>query len=370
MNRNIKYKMSQMRFIGCFFVYLFISILQSCKHDNLTMPVPNENIRPAADFIHNNYEMRLFDAALQKTGMAMELNEAGPFTVLVPNDLAFNEIGIFRPTDFDKMNKDSLRRMIAYHILPRRLYLRDIPSNAVDFRYATLEGSELYASIGSIMPGATSPSNMLFFSGAKAIRKDVVLSNGVLHVVDKLMKPQFEKNIQEWLSDKKEYTVFVAGLKKFGLWDQLAEKGPFTVFAPTNEALEKKGITMSFLDSAVPQRYITEVLFGAYIMYDKHFFISDSQVFSIINSNGSYKYHLKDNIHYMEYFANEAYPTWKMSYYMKLRSNDTFYSIILADISYSVGAKMDYLCSNGVVHDLDQGLVSPDQVIKKEENEK
>jgi len=35
-----------------------------------------------------------------------------------------------------------------------------------------------------------------------------------------------------------------------------------------------------------------------------------------------------------------------------------------------VGAKMDFLCSNGVVHDLDKGLVSPDQAIKKEENGK
>jgi hypothetical protein len=55
---------------------------------------------------------------------------------------------------------------------------------------------------------------------------------------------------------------------------------------------------------------------------------------------------------------------------MRLRDNDTFYSIILADVTYAVGAKMDYLCSNGLVHDLDQGLVSPDQAIKKGKDEK
>jgi len=369
-NSKTNPKVAQLYKVACFYVCLFILLLHGCKHDNLTVPLPNENLRPAADFIHNNYEMRLFDAALEKTGLNVELNGNGPFTVLVPNDVAFNEIGIFRPTDLDRINKDSLRRMISYHILPRRLYVSDIPSNSVDFRYATLEGSELYTSIGSISPGALSPVNMLFFSGAKAIRKDVVLSNGVLHVLDKVMKPQFEKNIQDWLRDKKEYTVFVAGLKKFGLWDQLGGKGPFTVFAPTNEALETRGITMEFLTGAVPQNYIAEVLFGAYIMYDKHFFISDSQVFNVINSNGNYKYHLKDKVHYMEYFANETYPTWKLSYNMKLRDNDTFYSIILADVTYSVAAKMDYLCSNGLIHDLDKGLVSPDQAIKKKENEK
>ncbi len=79
---------------------------------------------------------------------------------------------------------------------------------------------------------------------------------------------------------------------------------------------------------------------------------------------------MKDKVHYMEYFANEVYPTWKLSYNMRLRDNDTFYSIILADVTYAVGAKMDYLCSNGLVHDLDQGLVSPDQAIKKGKDEK
>lgn len=37
----------------------FAAVLSSCKHENLTIPEPNANIRPAADFIKNNYDFRL-----------------------------------------------------------------------------------------------------------------------------------------------------------------------------------------------------------------------------------------------------------------------------------------------------------------------
>src|SRR5690606_3542689 len=104
------------------------------------------NLRPGADFIKNNYEMSLFSAALQKLGYTEELNSAGPFTFLVPTDLAFNELGIYRPSDFDKLDRDSLKKIIAYHILPAQLRLSDIPTNGVDVRYPTLAGPALYAS--------------------------------------------------------------------------------------------------------------------------------------------------------------------------------------------------------------------------------
>lgn len=91
-------------------LFMLSFFLFSCEHPDLTVVVPNENLRPASDFIKNNYEMTLFSAALEKVGLASTLNEKGPYTVLVPTDAAFNELGIFRPSDFDKMNLDSLKK--------------------------------------------------------------------------------------------------------------------------------------------------------------------------------------------------------------------------------------------------------------------
>lgn len=344
---------------------LLLLSLSACKYDDLTVAVPNENIRTAGDFIRNNYDTRLFYAALQKTGLEQEVNTDGPFTVLVPNDLAFNEIGVFRESDFDKMDRDSLRRVIAYHILPRRLYLQDVPVNSADVRYATLEGSELYASLGAIAQGAITPSNKLYFSGAEAIRMDVPLANGVLHIVDKVMKPQFELSIQDWLSKRSQYSVFVEGLKKFGLWEQFAQKGPFTVFAPTNKALEAAGITSETLQAMTAEDYIGDVLFGVYIMYQKHVFISDSDVFQIISGKGTLTYLLKDGKHVMSFGASKVYPTWLMTYNLRLTESDYIFAPQVGQASYDVRSKTDYLCGNGVIHDLDKAMVKPNQALKK-----
>lgn len=345
--------------IGALFSSLLL-LLTACEHPDLSEAVPNENIRPTADFINNNFEMTLFSAAVKKLGMTDELNGEGAFTVLVPNDAAFNEVGVMRPSDFDKLDQDSLERIIRYHIIPRRLVLSDIPTNGVDIRYKTLEGSELHASVGSFNRDYPNPVNHLYFDGSYAVRKDVITTNGVVYVLQKLMKPKFEVDIQRWLSSQSQYSVFVKGLQKFGLWSQLAGNSVFTVFAPTNEALAQIGITDVSLDEMSVTKYDADLLFGVYLIYNKHFFISDSRVLNVINSTGVYNYTLQNHEHYMRFSAVEKFGGG-LNYNLVLRRSVADFGWPLFDVTYLVEAKMDNLCSNGVVHELDKGLMRPDQ---------
>ena len=48
-----------------------------------------------------------------------------------------------------------------------------------------------------------------------------------------------DKNIVENASNSKDHTTLVAAVKQAGLVETLSSKGPFTVFAPTNEAFAK-----------------------------------------------------------------------------------------------------------------------------------
>ena len=351
------------RYLLSLVIALSLLLLGACKHDDLTVPMPNENIRPAADFIKNNYEMKLFYAALQKTDYLTQLNTARPFTVLVPTDAAFNRLAIYNPADFNKMNLDSLKKVIGYHIMPRKLRVEDIPSNGVDVRYATLEGSELYVSKASFNPNGGA-ENELYFSGSDAIRRDVTVANGTIHLLDNVMKPQFEKTVQQWLNQRAEYSVFVKGLKKFNLWDQLATTGPFTVFAPDNKALANVGITDASIDAMDVSKYVGARLFGAYILYDKHFFCSDGQVFSRINSNGGINYFLKDDTYYMNYAGGKFYPNFALGFSLTLRSGSGITDFIVKSVISDLTAKNDNLCSNGLVHHLVDGLIRPDQALK------
>jgi uncharacterized surface protein with fasciclin (FAS1) repeats len=343
---------------------LQVLLFASCKHDDLAVPLPNENIRPAGDFVKNNYEMKLFYMALKKTGYADKLNETGPFTVLAPTDAAFNAIGINNETDFNKMDVAYLKEIIGYHILPRRLRVGDIPTNGIDVRYATLEGTELYASNASFNRNGGAVDE-LYFSGAEAERKDVVLANGTLHVLSNVMKPNLSVTVQQWLSAHKEYSVFAAGLKKFGLWDQLESPGTFTIYAPDNAALEMVGITDASLTTMDAGKYLGNLLFGAYILYDRHFFVSDAQVFSLIASNGTFRYPLKGDSHYVSFGGSKAYPSFNLIYGLSLYAGGSVNDPPISGATGNLTAKNDNLCSNGLIHHLVEGLVTPELAIKK-----
>ncbi|WGQ10902.1 fasciclin domain-containing protein [Pedobacter gandavensis] len=341
-----------------------ILLLASCKHEDLTIAAPNENIRPAGDFVKNNYEMRLFYAALLKTGFADQLNGTGPFTVLAPTDEAFNRMGVYNPSDFNKMNLDSLKKVIGYHLIPRKLRVSDIPNNGIDVRYATLSDADLYVSRASTNPNGGA-ENELYFSGSEVTRQDVVLANGSLHVLDNVMKPNFNKTVQAWLAGHPDYSVFVSGLKKFNLWDQLAGTAEFTVFAPNNEALKNVGITAASLNEMDASKYLGDLLFGVYLLYDRHFFVSDTEVFARINSNGAFNYFLKNSSYYMTFGGGKLYPTFKLGYGLTLRPGNGPADNPIKSATSNIVAKNDNLCSNGLVHHLADGMVTPEQAIKK-----
>ena len=345
-------------------IALCMLLFAACKHDDLSVAAPNENIRPAGDFVKNNYEMRLFNAALQKTAYFSQLNGAGPFTVLAPTDEAFNALGIYSASDFDKMNQDSLKKVVGYHILPRRLRADDIPSNGIDVRYATLEGTELYVSQATFNPNGGA-ENETYFSGAEVIRKNVQVANGTLHQLGSVMKPNFNKNIQQWLSQHAEYSVFVTGLKKFGLWDQLAGPGPFTIFAPDNAALENVGITAATLQAMDTSKYIAERLFGTYLLHNRHFFVSDAQVFSRISSNARFDYRLNNDSYFMTYSAFKEYPSFKLAFGVSIRPGNGVLDPVISSGTGNLIAKNDNLCSNGLVHHLVTALLRPEQAIKQ-----
>merc|ERR1711934_568483 len=77
------------------------------------------------------------------------------------------------------------------------------------------------------------------------ITADVEASNGVVHIIDAVLLPPAAptpaptpatKNIVELAESVKDLSTLVAAVVAGGLADTLSSPGPFTVFAPTNEA--------------------------------------------------------------------------------------------------------------------------------------
>merc|ERR1712195_208767 len=70
---------------------------------------------------------------------------------------------------------------------------------------------------------------------------DIAASNGVVHIIDAVLIPKAPagKTIVDLAVATPDLSTLVAALKAGGLVETLSGKGPFTVFAPTNEAFAK-----------------------------------------------------------------------------------------------------------------------------------
>merc|ERR1712178_2330 len=70
----------------------------------------------------------------------------------------------------------------------------------------------------------------------KVIAADYFATNGVVHIIDGVLIPPVTPNIVKLAEAVKELSTLVAAVVAGGLADTLSSPGPFTVFAPTNEA--------------------------------------------------------------------------------------------------------------------------------------
>ena len=62
--------------------------------------------------------------------------------------------------------------------------------------------------------------------------------NGAVHVISQVLVPP-KQTLQDVIDTDKRFTAFAAALEKAGLQSKLKEKGPLTIFAPTNAAFSK-----------------------------------------------------------------------------------------------------------------------------------
>merc|ERR1719489_394416 len=167
-----------------------------------------------------------------KAGLAETLSGPGPFTVFAPDNDAFAKL----PTSLvDTLTGDVelLKKVLLYHVIPGIVKSSDITD---DLTAASAEGSELRA---NIYYKSIFSNGYITVNGKKVKRPDIDASNGIIHIMKDVIYPIPSGNIAEVVSGDKRFSTLLAAVGAAGLADTLATGGPFTVFAPTNEAFAK-----------------------------------------------------------------------------------------------------------------------------------
>jgi uncharacterized surface protein with fasciclin (FAS1) repeats len=116
-------------------------------------------------------------AAVQAGDLAGTLAGPGPFTVFAPVNAAFEALpdGTVE-TLLQPANRDQLRSVLTYHVVPGRILSSDLTDGA---KVTTVEGTELTISLAG---GAK-------VNDATVVAADVEASNGVVHLIDAVLMP-------------------------------------------------------------------------------------------------------------------------------------------------------------------------------------
>lgn len=123
-------------------------------------------------------------AAAQAAGLDGALANGQNLTVFAPTDEAFAALPAGTvETLLKPENKDQLAAILSYHVLPRELASNQLPGRTIHVRTIKAGGDRLLAVDKNAHTGAVT------VDGANVVTADVRASNGVIHIIDKVMLP-------------------------------------------------------------------------------------------------------------------------------------------------------------------------------------
>ena len=198
-------------------------------------PMPEPTAMPAAlpsivDVAVGNGAFTTLVGALQSAGLVEALAGEGPFTVFAPSDEAFAKLPA---GTLESLSPEQLKDILLYHVVAGKVMAADAVALDGQMADTLLEGKQLAISVD----GET-----VMINDAKVVTADVEAGNGVIHVIDSVLLPPAEeeammgKTIADIAAGDERFSTLVGALVSAELVDALKGEGPFTVFAPTNDA--------------------------------------------------------------------------------------------------------------------------------------
>ena len=274
-------------------------------------------------------------ALVKKAGLAGTISAPGNLTVFAPTDQAFANLKKSDPALYNKVstNKKLLQSVLTYHVVGKRIPAAAAIAGAKKgLKVKSVQGESIALSFkgGKIVLNGT----------ARVVIPDVKATNGVIHAINAVLVPPSlsqppapTQSIVQIASGNPDFSTLVSLVQKAGLVEAISAPGPFTVFAPTNEAFAK-------LAKAAPATYAAvladPVLLAKVLTY--HVVAGDiksTQAIAVAQQNGTVK-------------ALQGEPISLSLKDGKLTLNGSA-TVVTANI----------LATNGVIHVIDTVIVPP-----------
>jgi uncharacterized surface protein with fasciclin (FAS1) repeats len=144
---------------------------------NGASPAPTAAGKDIVAIASGDAQFKTLTKALGSAGLVTTLQGKGPFTVFAPTDAAFAALpkGTVEKLLLPE-NKALLTKILTYHVVPGSVLSTSLKSGDVK----SVEGSSLKVAVGT---------GKVTVSGANVVKADIKASNGVIHVIDKVLMP-------------------------------------------------------------------------------------------------------------------------------------------------------------------------------------
>ena len=223
---------NSLTFMGGAFLIISTTFI-SCKNNESTSTTTSTittsttpSLPTINEIVNSDTNFSLLKQAITRAGIGNSLS-TGSLTVFAPDNSAFNAAGM-NAASINALSVDKLTNILTYHVLARKVASTNMP---VSDTMKTLQGNNLFASKNN---------NGIFVNGIKIKTADVQASNGVIHIISKVMIPP-SKNIAALANSTASLSLLYAAVVKIGLATSLTSAGKYTIFAPTNIAFAQAG---------------------------------------------------------------------------------------------------------------------------------
>ncbi|XP_013413795.1 transforming growth factor-beta-induced protein ig-h3 [Lingula anatina] len=170
--------------------------------------------------------------AARYSGVQYTLSRTGPYTLFAP----VNEV-------FNKTSKDLRRRLrtsqgFQYHVVKNGVELKDF-DDELELETLAIPGKVV---VNNKETGITT------VNCARITRPNIPATNGIIHLIDKILD-RYPETITNIIYQDKRLQTLQDLIARTRLTDPLMRNGPFTVFAPTVDAFKK-----------IPSEVLTNIL--------------------------------------------------------------------------------------------------------------
>ena len=236
---------------GILLIFVIGLSVTSCKKEH------NKGPKTIYGTIANDPNYSFLTAAVNKAGLVSALNtdDKSDLTLFAPTNDAFIAAGFKTPADLASIPDTTLKAILLYHVLGSKVGAAQIPQ-ASNTAVTTLNGQPLYATRTS--------DGKVFINGVSVIKANIECTNGVIHDINRVLIPATGTIVQTAISNP-NFSLLVAAVLRASqgstnVAEVLSGAGPFTVFAPTNQAFVNAGFADAAAINAADPNTLTSIL--------------------------------------------------------------------------------------------------------------